>query len=76
MVVKKKVNKSGAKPGAPAAASSSAPAKLVAEPAKKKLTHTLEILQTFMTFSIEVPTSLEGLPATIEQVRVGTGWSG
>lgn len=39
-----------------------------AEPAKKKLQHSLETLKTFMSFGVEVPQTTAELGATIEKV--------
>lgn len=65
MVVAKKKKPQGKK-GAPEPAPA---APKTAEPAKKKLNHSLEILKTFMTFGLEVPQTTAELAGTIEKVR-------
>eukprot|EP00798_Chlamydomonas_sp_ICE-L_P009131 gene9131-16256_t len=39
------------------------------DPSKKKLSHTLELLQTFMLFAIDVPNTQGELPAAIEKAE-------
>ena len=56
-----------ATPLAKAPAPKATPAPAAAK--KRGLTHTLELLQTFLSFGIEVPNSTAEIPAAIEQVR-------
>ncbi len=77
MTVQPKKKGGKGKGAAAAAAPSAEPAATkAAEPAKKKLNHTLEALKTFMQFNIEVPQTTAELSATIEKVRQGVSLYG
>lgn len=71
MIVSKKAPKgnAAAKSSASSGAAATPQAVKAEAPKAKKLTHTLEILQTFMKFGIEVPTSADAMPATIEKAE-------
>lgn len=60
--------KGGKKGGAAAAAVEATPAPKAAEPAKKRLNHSVESLTTFMKFQIEVPQTTAELPDIIAKV--------